>query len=241
MSTRFFSAALLLVALSIACGKPSDRAARSDSAAGNVSDSTKAVVDSAKALSLPPSVAAVATHGETLYDQVKAGDWTKAGAVLDSLDAAVKTLPPAEPGIREERAKLATLTDTLRRTVGAKNKTAALEASNRVTYLAAKMTEPYHPMEPPAVPLLDYYGRELEIWSAQGNRAKLKSTVANIRETWEGLRPQVESHGGGPVAKKTDSLVTLIVAAKTPAEQGKLAKPFLDVVDELEKVFVKPQ
>jgi hypothetical protein len=240
MSIRFFSTALVLTTIAAGCSKANDRtAANSDSAAGSVAESTKAVVDSAKAVSLPPSVAALAAYGEDLYDRIKSDDWAKAATTLDSLDAAAKTLPPKEPQIQKERATLTAVIDTLRRAVESKNKPVALETSNRVTYLAARMTDPYHPAEPSAVPLLDYYGRELEIWSARGNRAKLRSTVAEIKTTWAGLRPKVEANQGAAVAKKTDSLVTLIAAAKSPAEQGKLAKPFLDVVDELEKVFVR--
>lgn len=236
---RYFLTGAIALAAIAGCGRDRDRT--TDSAAGMVHDSAaKATVDSAAAISVPPGVAAVGTHGEDLYDEAKAGRWDKARALVDSLDVAEKTLPPAEPRIRKERAQLAGVVDTLRRAVNTKNRAAALEASNRVTFLAAKMTEPYHPVEPSAVPLLDYYGRELEIWSARGDRAKLSSTVADLRRTWDGLRPKVEANGGGATAKKTDSLVTLIVAAKTPADHARLATPFLDVVDELEKVFVKP-
>jgi hypothetical protein len=239
ITQRFFSSALLLTAMVVGCSKGADRA-KTDSAAGSIADSAShAAVDSAASLSVPPGIAAVGTHAEDLYDQVKAGSWDKAGALVDSLDAAAKSLPPSEPRIQGDRAKLTGVIDTLRRAVTAKNKNVALEASNRATFLAAKMTDPYHPAEPSAVPLLDYYGRELEIWSAQGNKAKLASTVADLKSTWNGLRPKVEANNGASVAKKTDSLVTLIVAAKTPAAEAKLATPFLDVVDELEKVFVK--
>lgn len=164
MTKRLLGSAIALAAV-IGCSGKTDRTTQN--AAGTVADSTaaKATVDSAAALSVPPGVAAVGTHGEALYD---------------------------------------------------------------------------HPAEPSAVPLLDYYGRELEIWSARGNKAKLSSTVGELKRTWEGLRPKAVANGGGAVAAKTDSLVTLIVAAKTPAEHARLAKPFLDVVDELEKVFVKP-
>lgn len=238
MMKRMFGSAVAL-AVVIGCSGKTDRTTQS--AAGAVTDSaSKATVDSAAALSVPPGIAAVGTHGEDLYDQAKAGQWDKARAILDSLDVAEKTLPAGEARIQSERAQLTGVVDTLRRAVNGKNRPMALEASNRVTYLAAKMTEPYHPVEPAAVPLLDYYGRELEVWSARGNKAKLSSTVGELKRTWDGLRPKVESNGGGAVAKKTDSLVTLIVAAKTPAEHAKLATPFLDVVDELEKVFVKP-
>ena len=239
VTKRMIANAALALAVAIGCNGKSDRTTQS--AAGTVADSaTKVAVDSAAALSVPPGIAAVGTHGEDLYDQVKAGQWDKARAILDSLDLAEKTLPAGEARIQSERAQLTGVIDTLRRAVNGKNRAVALDASNRVTYLAAKMTEPYHPVEPSAVPLLDYYGRELEVWSARGNTAKLSSTAGELKRTWDGLRPKVEANGGGAVAKKTDSLVTLIVAAKTPADHARLATPFLNVVDELEKVFVKP-
>jgi hypothetical protein len=178
-------------------------------------------------------VAAVGTHGEDLYDQVKLGDWTKAKATMDSLDASAKALKG------NENAQIAGVLDTLRSAVSAHKSNAALEGSNRVTLVAATLSEPYHPKTPADVVRLDYYGRELEIWSAQKNMKKLAQTSADIRRTWDAVKPTVMSAGGDKAAATTDALIVRLAAAKSPADYGKLATPFLDVVDELEKPFEK--
>ena len=71
--------------------------------------------------------------------------------------------------------------------------------------------------------MLDYYGREFEIWSASGNAAQLKTTAKEFRQTWNTLRPAVQARNSSE--------------AKAPAEYGRLATPVLNAVDNLEKVF----
>jgi hypothetical protein len=178
-------------------------------------------------------VVAVGTHGEDLYDQVKLGDWTKAKATMDSLDASARALKG------NENAQIAGVLDTLRGAISGHKRDAALEGSNRVTFVAAALSEPYHPKTPADVVRLDYYGRELEIWAAQKNAKKLAETSADLRRTWEAVKPTVVSAGGAKAAATTDALVIRLAAAKSPADYGKLATPFLDVVEELEKPFEK--
>ncbi len=188
---------------------------------------------------VPPAVAAIGTHGEDLYDAVKAADWTKARAITDSLGAAVSALPGNVNPAGSESQQLTAELDTLRRAVPAKQQAVALKAANRVTYLEARMTAQYGPATPAEVLLLDYYGRELEIWSAERNAAKLAQTSTDLQQTWNTLRPAIQAHGRADQATHTDSIVKNIASAKSPAEYARLAKPFLDEVDELEKVFTK--
>jgi hypothetical protein len=200
-----------------------------DSAGGVVAVATPANPDSAASA----VVAAVGTYGEDLYDQAKLGDWTKAQSIMDSLDTSAKALKG------NENTQIAGVLDTLRGAISAHERDAALEASNRVTFVAAKLSEPYHPKTPTDVVRLDYYGRELEIWSARKNVKKLAETSAELRRTWDAVKPTVVSAGGDKAAATTDALVVRLAAARTSADYAKLATPFLDVVDELEKPFEK--
>jgi hypothetical protein len=213
-------------------------------------DKTNAVVDSTAASSTTPTGAAAATapipagvndvgtYGEDLYDQAKAGNWVAAKAYLDSLHAAATNLPRTDQ-IQSQRSQLDSAIVALDQAVATRNGAAALEAANRVTFLSAQMTTPYHGATPTEVLLLDYYGRELEIWSARNDSAKLKETAAALTSTWNALRPTVEKNGGGVAAGHTDALVARINAAKSAAQYARVATPFLDEVDELEKVFTK--
>ena len=225
-------AAALFALLASACSRdtsnqPADSTAASSTTAGTTN------------VPIPAAINDVGTYGEDLYDQAKVEGWTRAKAYLDSLHIAATNLPDDQP-VQRQRSALDSAIIALDEAVAARNRAAALEAANRVTYIAAQMATPYRAATPIAVALLDYYGRELEIWASQKNLPKLKETAAALERTWTALRPTVEQSGGATAARDTDRLVARIKAAKSPAGYASIATPFLDQVDELEKVFVKP-
>ncbi|MEA5554728.1 hypothetical protein VB713_27760 [Anabaena cylindrica UHCC 0172] len=106
-----------------------------------------------------------------------------------------------------------------------------------MTLLAANITKEFEPKVPVEVTLLDYYGRELEIWSATGNTSQLKKTASEMRRTWNAVRPSILARGGTAQVQKFDGLVASVEAAKSSKDYGRLATPVLDEVDNLEKVF----
>lgn len=178
---------------------------------------------------VPASIEAIGHHGENAYDMVKAGDWVGARASADSLRPASDSVPAAASiAIRE-----------LNQAITAKDRVAALRASNHLTELGALLSESYHPQVPPEVTLLDYYGRELEIAAATGDRDRLREIAVSMRRTWNTVRPQVEAHGGRSEAAKFDALIAQVEAARTPADYAKVATPVLDAVDTLEQVFTR--
>jgi hypothetical protein len=217
----------------VGTGAATDRQVPGRGAADRAGGALASVTTLPAAATVPKAVVDVGTYGEDLYDEAKASNWAKATAYMDSLDASAKALKGGE------RARLMGTLDRLRGAVAAKRRDTALEAANRVTYLAAKISEPYKPATPVAVVMLDYYGRELEIWSSRRNTTKLVSTSSELRRTWESVKPTVVRAGGAAAAATTDSLVAKLRVAKTPADYATLAKPFLNVVDELEKPFEK--
>jgi len=188
---------------------------------------------------VPPAVIAVGEHGEDLYDAINESNWPKATAIADSLDASIKALPASDVRLQSQLPALVAVVDTLHRAIASKHRYAAIEAANQVTYHAAKMTEPYQPTTPAAVSLLDYYGREVEIWAAQKNMPKLRETTTAMRAAWNSVRAAVESHGGTAAARDMERDVANVEAATTPAAFARTAKPVLDQVDVLEKVFSK--
>jgi len=117
---------------------------------------------------LSAALAQLGEYGETIYDAVKADNWSTAqrqgGArppkgggphptvALDRRDSAV------------EAALAAAIKD--------RRRDAALREANRLTLVTAEMASRFDPPIPLAVNRLDYLGRELEIWAERmTNRA----------------------------------------------------------------------
>lgn len=188
---------------------------------------------------LPAAVEGVGHHGENLYDLAKAGDWEKAATEFTALMQSDQQL---RNELKDKSAELERLNHAITaagRAVETEDRTTTMREANLITLLGADLAAAFKPPVPVEVTKLDYYGRELEIWSAGKNEAKLRETAEGMRRTWMTLRPMVESRGGAAEAKHFGGLVAQVAAAKTPADFDKLATPILDEVDNLEKVFTK--
>ncbi|OKH15490.1 hypothetical protein NIES592_05180 [Fischerella major NIES-592] len=187
---------------------------------------------------VPSSLGQVGEYGESIYDMAKANDWTKATANLTLLENAAKSLHTEIKG--ENKTQLAQLDSkiaALKGTVTAKNRISAMRDANQVTLIAANITKEFEPKVPIEITLLDYYGRELEIWSATGNTSQLKKTASEMRRTWNAVRLTILARGGTAQVQKFDGLVASVEAAKSSKDYARLTTPVLDEVDNLEKVF----
>lgn len=231
-------AALTLVACERG-GEDKDRDEQDSSASASAPAALPAAAARPVAIDpVPAAVAAVGHHAENAYDMAKLSDWAKARVVVDSLKgAAAQVDTMSQAG--DQRASLRTSVAALDAAVTARRRDAALRESNHLTEVGAELARPFKPLVPTEVTLLDYYGRELEIWAAAGNAGKLRETSAAIRRTWDELRPQIAAHGGAAESARFDSLVTRVDAARATRDYAALATPVLDEVDNLEKVFTR--
>jgi hypothetical protein len=185
------------------------------------------------------AVEGVGQHGENLYDLAKAGDWHKAATEFTALLQSEQQL---RNKMKDKSADLERLNQALTaagRAVEMEDRITTMREANLITLIGADLAAAFHPPVQVEVTRLDYYGRELELWSAGKNEAQLRETAEGLRRTWMTLRPLVESRGSAAEAKKFGELVSQVEAAKTPTDFGKLATPILDEVDNLEKVFMK--
>lgn len=182
---------------------------------------------------VPESLTAAGEFGENIYDAVKAGDWKTGRAKFTELKSDSEKVNALKIGSTEFAATLAKLESA----VAANDKSATLENANLITFEAANLTAKYNPPVPIEVVKLDFYGRELEIWSQAKDDAKLQETAKMIRQNWDAVKPKIEAKGGTKQAAVFEALVIKTDAAKTPAEFAKLATPILNEVDNLEKVF----
>lgn len=194
-------------------------------------DSTKTV------RSVPTALVDAGEHGENLYDAAKANAWSTAGRRLRALDADVARLrTETDSGSGTEAERLEHEVAALHRSVTRRQRHATMAEANQVTLAVADMTALYAPKVPVEVTRLDFYGRELEIWSETGAAARLDSAGRGMRHEWDAVHLAVSVRAPA-VARKFEELVTRVERAESPAEYRRLAKLELAQVDDLERVF----
>ncbi len=194
---------------------------------------------SAKPADTAAIVSDVGELGENIYDWAKDRQWTKATGALTSLKKQANALRSRLQDAEEANKQLTNTIAVLEKAVGAKDRQATMLKANRITLIAAGLSEQYHPQIPADIARLDYYGRELEIWSAAKNATKLKETARALEKTWAGVLPSVRKHGGAKQAKTFDKLVSRLAAARSPQEYGHICTQIMDEVDHLEAVYTK--
>lgn len=201
----------------------------------NVPEKTS-TVEMPKTDAAPPRVLVDAGEfAENIYDHAKAKDWTKADEKLARLEKAAADLKTQNLST----AQITETTNALSTAVKAKNELDAMREANQATFLIAGQTAKFNLKVPVEVIKLDYYGREIERLAMTKDEAKLKSTAAAMRQTWNAVKPKVEAKGASKEAAKFESLVAQTEKAASVADYAKVATPILDEVDNLEKVFEK--
>lgn len=187
---------------------------------------------------VPKALFNVSEDSEDLYDQAYASNWNKASAALAKISRDTATLRKTEPSLGKRSDGVAALTVAAKRDIAAKDRPAALRNINQMTRLTIEMSAAYSEPIPVEVSLLDYYGRELQVWAISGNKAHLQSTLSALQTTWQRVRPQVVARpNGAEAARSFDAMVTRAKTAQFPAGITQIAAPLLEEVDRLENVF----
>lgn len=190
---------------------------------------------------VPPSITNTGEYAEDIYDAASAGNWAAARSRFPELRrAAAETARTAVPHAGAQEAQLESSVNALDRALSDRNRFAAMQEANRITLIAANLSERFHPAVPADVARLDYYGRELQIYAAKDNVRELRMTVDEMQRTWSRVRPEVEARGGLREARRFDSIMAQLETARNPAAYRRLAMQALDEVDRLEAVFMRP-
>jgi hypothetical protein len=181
----------------------------------------------------------MANSAKTIYSLVKLGNWAETTDYLASLEKMTQSLQ-ANPKINEtEVAKLNSWIVPVRNLIAAKQPL-AMDAANQLAMIASQLTIQSDSKLPLEVAMLDYYGRELEIWSARGNIVKLKGIANKIEQIWHDLRPSIQSESRFvQVQTLEDTLIALLDAANSPAQYNLLLAPLLAEVNNLQQVFLE--
>ena len=229
-----------LMIWSDACSPGSRNAVNSDDAAATTS-STPAPPASANAVnnateSVPTSLADTGEYGENVYDYAKANDWNSANLKLEALRESAKDV---RTNVKNQSDAMDSLDDhvaALGLAVAVKDRQTAMREANQVTLDVANMSTAYKLSVPVEVIRLDYYGRELEIWTDAKDANNLQATAREMRGTWDSLRTSVKSRSATE-AKKFEALVAQVESARAPSDYASVATLVLNEVDNLEKLF----
>ena len=187
---------------------------------------------------MPTALFNVSEDSEDLYDQAFAANWSQASSALAKISRDDAILLKTEPSLKKRSAGVAALAVAVKRDIAAKDRPAALRDINQMTRLTIEMGAAYAAPIPVEVSLLDYYGRELQVWAVAGDKAHLQSTLGALQTTWRKVRPQVVARKGGTKAARSfDATVARAKSAQSPASTMKVAAPLLEEVDRLENVF----
>ncbi|NVN91728.1 MAG: hypothetical protein HXX11_14160 [Desulfuromonadales bacterium] len=191
-----------------------------------------------KTCSIRDELEQIAGYAEDIFEFAKAGKWKRASKKLTALEKIELNLANIVSSIETENlAALTKSTSDLERNISARNRQDAMITANKITAIAALSTKSCKPRVPTNVALLEYYCRELEIWSELKTTDKLPVIVIKMHLTWQSLMPLLIAEGGSKNVKKFSEIMKHLDAAKTPEEFGYLAISVLDEVDNLEKVF----
>jgi len=187
---------------------------------------------------VPAPLESVAHYSENLYDAARSKDWTAAAAQRDTLKRAVLELSRAANESAALKSGVSAQIAVLDTSVSNHNRMTTLRSANEMTRLAAELARPYNPPVPVEITLLDYSGRELEVWAGAGDLAKLRDATATLRQTWDNVRKTVEKQRGGVAAATGfEALVARAESAATIGDYAAAATPVLDEVDKLEQLF----
>jgi hypothetical protein len=178
---------------------------------------------------------------EEIFNLALVGHLERAGKRLDALKKKVAALDSVQDEanlILLPRLKR-TITD-LETALVTKNHLDIMRNSNRITLIAATVAVPYKPRIPTEVSLLEYNGRELEIWSEAKRTDKLSGIVIRMHLAWQTLMPKLIECNGDKELKRFSELMRHLEQARTAEEYDRLSKQILAGTATLEAIFVKP-
>jgi len=127
----------------------------------------------------------------------------------------------------------------LENALSSKNRFDTMRYANRITLIIAVVTVPFNPIIPTEVSLLEYNGRELEIWSERKNMNKLSNTVIRMHLAWQTLMPKLIEHNGLKTLKHFSEVMEHLEFAKTPEEYSRLSRQALIEAEASKAIFAK--
>ena len=177
---------------------------------------------------------------EEIFTLAQAGRLERVGKRLDAL----KKNAAAFAYVQDEASSILlprlgrTIAD-LETAIAAKNRIDIMRYSNRITLIAATVAVPFKPYLPTEVSLLEYNGRELEIWSEVKKSDKLSNIVIRMHLAWQTLMPKLIEQNGIKELRRFSDIMGHLELAKLPEDYARLSRQVLAETDAMKSIFAK--
>jgi hypothetical protein len=184
----------------------------------------------------PSSLAEVGGSAKQLFDAARLSNWSGADVAVQTLKTSRAALPTtwSTPDLAR---RLLTCLAEVEASVSARQRLQSMDLANEITRFVADLSSEYRLPAPYALELLDYYGRELELGIAAGDRIRLTQTTADLQQTWNRLQRTVLELGAVDDARRFTDSVAQLVDARAPEDFVAPTRAELAAVSALKKLF----
>jgi hypothetical protein len=217
----------LMAAALLACG-PADAGPAQSSA---IAQQATAYVDGP-----PSSLVEVGDSARAIFDAARLSKWSDADVALHNMRTSAAALP-TKWSTPDLAARLSSRLAEVDASVSARQRVQTMDFANGITRLTADLSTEYRLPMPYALALLDYYGRELQLGIAAGDRARLAQATADLQQTWNRFERTVLERGAIDDARRVTDSVAQLVDARAPEDFVAPTEAELAAVDHLKKMF----
>ena len=214
--------------------------AQAANAAASVKEQQKPSLGAPRSNFILSELDSLSGSAEEIFTLAQAGKMERAARKLELLKknaSAFEYIQDEASGILLPRLGR-TIAD-LEKAVAAKDRLDTMRYSNRITLIATTVAVPFKPCVPTEVALLEYNGRELEIWSEVKKMDKLSGIVIRMHLAWQTLMPRLIEQNGIKELRRFSELMGRLEQARIPEEYGRLSRQVLFETDAIKSIFIK--
>jgi len=181
----------------------------------------------------PLALSEVDDAARYLFESARESKWMDANAQLQVLQHVFEDLPRGLQSA-DVALSLRTRMRELPDTVAQHDRVRTMEAANAITRAVIGLSAQFQSRVPAQIPTLAYLGRQIELGIAAQQPALIARATADIRQTWNEVRPQLEHAGHAADVRRMTDIVVSLEGTNQTAEEASLARAELDAVSHLE-------
>lgn len=189
---------------------------------------------------VPQSVVALHDRGLSIYNSAQQGQWSSASACVPALRQAVRELPVEREYVAASVPELNRTINNLNAAISVQDPMATMMYANNITMISARLSVPYSPVLPVELKMMEYYSRELEVWSGVGNMTRLQSISRDMRQSWDSVKPMIQINTSLETPTRMDALIGRLSSAQNVQQYRQLVKPIQSELAAIRTELAKP-